>query len=456
MPKFGATLGVSRSLFFAGCLLALISPAVTWPASIAPIGHEIEHSNLPTVSDGEWQLVSIGVPNALRAADFLSPGEGWGVGLRGEIAHWDGNTWIGSDSHITAPTLNAVKLLDAQNGWAVGNNGTILSWDGEAWSLYPSPTKLHLMALSFVSPELGWAVGGASTEESQFGEQPIVLQWDGQGWHEIPGPARTEIQWAYTSVVAISADDIWLASRGAIHHWDGGAWTTFEFYPATGRIFSRIALDALDAHHAWAVAEELDTTGTVIAGVIFRWDGSSWTLASATRYGLYDIAMVRPDFGWAVGGNYENSFGGSVVLHWDGNAWTEVATPTNLPMNAVWASAIDDGWILAGGDGSDTGRTDGVALRYRPEVVATATMLPTPSPFAVPSLTPALTAPARVSATAPPKTAPASATATPTHEQASQPTGFVSDRYILLSKVIVILAVAITIMMVARRRKSRR
>src|SRR4051812_8573770 len=86
--------------------------------------------------------------------------------------------------------------------------------------------------------------------------------------------------------------------------------------PAQGSLWQRYALsgsdlqavDALDAHTAWAVGTD---------GLLARWDGTAWTAYDNTELGpraFNGLDMLAADAGWAVASR-------DIVARWDGTAW---------------------------------------------------------------------------------------------------------------------------------------
>jgi hypothetical protein len=61
---------------------------------------------------------------------------------------------------------------------------------------------------------------------------------------------------------------------------------------------------------------------------------------------LHSIAMLSPDDGWAVGGQYYPAVT-SVIAHWDGSTWSAVPSPVNEPLHKVVMNTAQDGWATA-------------------------------------------------------------------------------------------------------------
>jgi hypothetical protein len=109
-----------------------------------------------------------------------------------------------------------------------------------------------------------------------------VLAWDGRAWAPL-GADRADR--AAAATFALATNDVWVAGDG-VEHWDGQVWS------------QQIA------------------------------SGSTFTSLS----GSFDTDV------WAVGP------GG--VRHYDGHAWSLVASPVTATLAAVWASGLEDVWLV--------------------------------------------------------------------------------------------------------------
>jgi photosystem II stability/assembly factor-like uncharacterized protein len=356
---------------------------------------------------GIWEQISVPVSHTLFSADFAPFEGGWAVGVDGEILGWNGKTWVKYDSPVKTG-LNGVKVLSVNDGWAVGAEGTILHWNGLDWKVVPSPTdkETELKAVAFLSPRLGWAVGGRVTEENSgtLAFDSLILKWDGSVWAKVPNPAHYPL-----NAIAMSSEkDGWAVGPGIVLHWDGVSWQKYS-KPQLHDDFTYYSIAMNGSEDGWIVGQRVYKTNTNLGytqeGIILHWNGSEWTEFQRTKLALYSVSMVTPRFGWAVGGNNLDSFGGSLLLHWDGSAWIEVPSPTTRPLAFVWAHDIHDGWIFAGGDNINSG-FEGAVFRYVIELTpapassatasaiptntspATATRIPTTPTLSVPIATP--------------------------------------------------------------------
>jgi hypothetical protein len=105
-------------------------------------------------------------------------------------------------------------------------------------------------------------------------------------------------------------------------------------YPNTGNFFNGIA--AVSANNIWAVGAGGDRA------LIQHWDGSAWSIASTSSYGiLYAVSVISASDVWAVGGQ-------SLTLHWNGAQWSEVPVPGGeaCTLSSVSGAAANDVWAV--------------------------------------------------------------------------------------------------------------
>lgn len=107
-----------------------------------------------------WSFERVGSGRGLTAIDVALP-RALAVGRGGTVfaTNDQGKTW----AHVALDQkedLFDVRLL-GRTGWIVGSGGTILRSDdgGQTWHQQRSPTTEHLLYLSFLSPDRGWAGG---------------------------------------------------------------------------------------------------------------------------------------------------------------------------------------------------------------------------------------------------------------------------------------------------------
>ncbi|NMC69778.1 MAG: hypothetical protein GYA57_06875 [Myxococcales bacterium] len=172
--------------------------------SIAAIGGRASYPFHATVVgfDGTtWRSATFGSVR-LRGLWGYRNNDLWGVGLGGQIWHWDGTRWVESDSGttydlyavhgtgssavravgaggrettysgfrwtassvgVTTSALYGYYARSATEAWAVGASGTIVRRDGSVWKLYaPSPTSYDLYSVHSAGNVI-FAVGAGGT-----------------------------------------------------------------------------------------------------------------------------------------------------------------------------------------------------------------------------------------------------------------------------------------------------
>lgn len=250
--------------------LAVISPLDLWAGDM--------WGGLAHWDGTGWQMVSYPhtAPVRVYDLDFSASDHGWMVGEynafqsmepHGIAYRWDGQTWIQA-----GPLFNQVLLgIDSigDEAWAVGEGGLILHWDGASWTEMPNPvrdpyhtaTGIYLTAITMLTSEEGWAVGGNPYGNNQgvilhyqdatwriaydtggktaefravhmlspdlgyaggmnWAADPLLMRWDGQKWENVP-----EATYAINAISAASEQNVWIsAGHGDLLHWDGKTW----------------------------------------------------------------------------------------------------------------------------------------------------------------------------------------------------------------------------------------
>jgi hypothetical protein len=295
--------------------------------------------------DGTTYQTVVTDTQAINAISFISPTQGWAVGVAGILWHYSGDTW----SKVIGPTSNHlydVLLLSTTNGWAIGDAGTILHYDGSVWQTVVSPVNDTLRAVSMPTANDGWIVG----------ENNTLLRYDGSHWQVIgnaltPGSPTSN---ALNAVQANPETDSWsVGDSGVILHHTAGEWIT-----ATSPVNTDLyAMEMLSPTVGWATGSD---------GVILYYDGGTWQSAtSPTTYTLHALDMVSGAEGWAVGGYswccprvYT-----STILHYASNNWQSVASPATRPLFDVAMTSLNEGWAV-GGHNASWEETWGEILHY--------------------------------------------------------------------------------------------
>lgn len=178
---------------------------------------------------------------------------------------------------------------------------------------------------------------------------PLTLHFDGTRWSTVPSP---RIEAVLTGVAAISANDVWAVGQRYLNnatgffalHWDGRVWTQVDV-PTSGQQYDTL-LDVSGFGPSHVVAHGQSSSGEgPITYSTFRWDGSSWHLATGAFRRTTAEDGSRAD-GWAVG---ETGRGASLARHWGGSGWTRTATVDRQPPNTLLAVSGQGSNVWAAG-----------------------------------------------------------------------------------------------------------
>jgi len=268
---------------------------------------------------------------------MLSGEEGWIVGDRGAILHWDGERWKAVESPINIP-LVFVKGVAAEDAWAVGSvrsgeetEWIMLRWDGTKWSIFSNPTPIgRVVAMSFTSNDNGWAIaykGGAR-------DISYLVHWDGRVWTTI-----MEASQIY-ALDMLSENEGW-AVGDALYRWDGQSWKKHQV-PLRQRGYEYASISFLSQEEGWA---------TLVDGTLLHWNGSEWKQVALNGFVASQVNMITSSNGWLIVGD---GTANPKLVHWDGREWklfegdqplleyarTQMAT---LPNSDAWMVITSEG-----------------------------------------------------------------------------------------------------------------
>jgi photosystem II stability/assembly factor-like uncharacterized protein len=243
---------------------------------------------------------------------------GWFVsGFPGELLHTvdGGATWTVQKDEV--PYLNDLQFITSDRAWAVGGvygSGTILATiDGGAnWVPQTYPVGGPMRGLHFVSPDIGWAVGGAV---------------GGNGW--ILGTTNGGNDWALQETTySVPLYDVCFGDF--THGWavgdNGSIWATVDgsdwFTRTSGITDTLYSVHCYD-QLGWAVGDS-----TILAT---RDSGSHW-VAQDSGYPNASFTAVDfsgPGWGWVTGFDSASDESLILVTGDQGNSWL----PEELPLD---------------------------------------------------------------------------------------------------------------------------
>ena len=245
---------------------------------------------------------------------------------------------------------------------------------------------------------VGTTVTGLGTNpDAQF--TPLIEQWNGATWSLAAVPANPAVHGGFFDVTCVSIADCWavgtvLAGQGGqptgtlAADWNGTAWSivpTPNPAGASGALLQGVT--CVTTSDCWAVGYTTTATGGNESTLLVEhWNGSAWSIESATPSGQAYDELVAVDCSgpadcWAVGSagpNQEKSTflpifpGGQgdqgLIEHWNGTAWSivpsyQAAAPDGSYLSSVTCVTGTDCW--AAGSSTNSSGKAGTTLAER-------------------------------------------------------------------------------------------
>ncbi len=278
-----------------------------------------------------------------------------------QIARWDGATWsplagpagVGV-SHEREPAVQAMTVYDGALlvGGSFSHAGGVpvnhvARWDGTGWSPLQGetrpgvrhqnvPSAAAVTALAVYDGAL--MVGGRFTEA---GETPIngVARWDGLQWTAPAGAGSGLAGFGIPSVMSFAVLDgdlvaggffagMGTVAAGNVVRWDGTTWSPL------GAGFDNAANTLTVVDGELYAGGTFGASGGTRVNRVARWDGAVWAPLTgaggtgvASQFGGGVNGLVAYDGRLVVAGGFETA-GGTVannLASWDGEAWTALA-----------------------------------------------------------------------------------------------------------------------------------
>ena len=329
---------------------------------------------------GGWNIVpspNTGSPhNYFYGVTAITANDVWAVGGYGNlttqaqqlIQHWNGQNWTIVPTPTLSTTFNelqAVSAVSANDVWAVGGAGSEAlteHWDGTSWSVMPNPnpgTFNRFFGVSAVSSNDVWAVGVTSDGGLN---QTLVEHWNGTSWQVIPSPnvANQHSQLNAVTAVPGSPNELWAVGRADpstpfILHWNGTQWSIVPGPPA-GSVPLLYGVVAISTNDVWAVGWTGGKSGPIT--LTLHWDGSTWSVVPSPNPGstfnyLWGVGALASNQVWAVGDFIAGGGDGrTLILKWNGTAWEQVPGDNTGPiglgfsLKAVSAIGATDVWSV--------------------------------------------------------------------------------------------------------------
>lgn len=284
-------------------------------------------------------------------------------------------TWTEEEAPAPLQLLSGFWASSPTDMFAVGgtyNVGKIIHNDGSGWSVQTTPsTRVINDIIGFASDDV-WAVGRGPQPEFDG----VLLHYDGVEW--VTKPETPSVgSGGYNKIWGTSSSDLYVLAwidqvTAEVYHWDGSDWINL-LLPKLPDL-SNGQPPEVDPGDIWGTADgRLWVVGTVndlqdvaTGGVVYYYDGSSWTYTlpgQATKL----LAVHGSDAcNIVAAGTHRNGLSYEVaVLRFNGTVWSTSVSSSAQVAEGVWVMeenklfAVGSGNAIADGKfGTDDGNQD--------------------------------------------------------------------------------------------------
>ncbi|MEV0150501.1 MULTISPECIES: hypothetical protein [unclassified Nonomuraea] len=271
--------------------------------------------------------------------------DAWAVG-KGEmgptVKRWNGIGW----RDVTIPGgpefPMAVSASSSRDVWVFGSDGRVWRWNGRTWSRQGGPTGIRESSAAVVAgPGQAWL--------AEFGDAAYINRWSRERWSRVALPFKVDIQ----ALSAVSPNDVWAVGGSTVLHWDGNRFSAIPLPPpyairpsaADGTYLRLLDVAAVSPGEVWVVGTMAKDSS---AGVAFRWDGHRFT-SLALPEGTAELTAVEGDGhgGFWTAGDVDRDSWDRQILHNDGWHWTREPPPERT---GTWGHVVSDFARLPGDD----------------------------------------------------------------------------------------------------------
>jgi hypothetical protein len=214
---------------------------------------------------------------------------------------------------LTNSAFFSVWGTASNNVYVVGDGTTIRRWNGTSWAAMNTSGLLSNQQLA--------AIRGRSANDIYVALRSSVYHWDGSAWTDTGMMSALEI-YPYIQDLWIGPTKLFaVGETGTVASYDGSAWQNENGGP------TRTLQDVWTGGPQEAVAVGSD-------GIILQYDGT--TVTDASMPGVSNNLS-------GIAGSHDNLYvvgNGGKVLHYDGSAWSDISdTGVNTyGLTDVWAS----------------------------------------------------------------------------------------------------------------------
>lgn len=265
--------------------------------------------------NGTWQAVESPTQKQLYAIDMVSSTEGWAVGEDSIVLYYHNGIWEVVSEAMKPPEMIDIDWVDDE-GWAVGVNGAILHYKDDQWQSVVSPTNLNLNTVDMVTGEEGWAGGWKGT----------MLHYTQGQWQLVRSSVTEDIN----DIDMVNEQEGWaVGNRGKIIHYNAGEWR--EVTSPTEKTLSKI--DMVNEQEGWVLGRK---------GTILHYQDGIWQENPSILEKNFQIEMINEIDGWILGSEQ----GERIILRYDGKDWQPIKPPSGYSLTTMDMLNSEEGWFM--------------------------------------------------------------------------------------------------------------
>jgi hypothetical protein len=292
-----------------------------------------------------WSPVSTGQASSLHGIWASGPGDVFAVGTEGVILR--GNATSGFAPMASGSPFgyfNAVAGSGPNDVYAVGDGGLILHYDGMAWTPVPSGTIESLNSVSVNGPNdvIVVGTGGTILRRTYGGFAPMASGTTRTLFH-VWGTGTGDVYAAGDGMILVYHGTSWSTTQTPGFFlagiWGSGPTDVFAFGVATvyhddgqGFTATSVGTSTIVFSRAWGSGP---SDVFAVAGDIYHYDGTTWSLMTAPASGMNAIWGTGPNDVYAVGGS-------GAIVHYDGTSWSQVDFNPGYAYYGIWGSGPND------------------------------------------------------------------------------------------------------------------